>query len=196
MKYQTALIAQPNGTDDIRYPNGNTKDIIETVLYADSKAARYTKNFAPTLKGATVYQSCRNIWQFLKSEIQYDLDPEGKQLVKSPGRLWDMNKRGLLKYHGGDCKSFSVFIASCLRNLNIPYGYRFVSYNSSTIPTHVYVFVPLKNDKEIIVDAVWDGGFNTQKYFSFKDDRIRIQGAAIGSVNINNNTKPSGFLQY
>jgi hypothetical protein len=195
MKFATHLIAAPTGKDDVRYPNGNTKDIIDTVLFADGKAARYTKAFAPTLKGVTLKETCSNIHQFLKQEIKYSLDPMGQQLIKSPGRLWAENRKGKNSYKGGDCKSFSLFTASCLRNLNIPYGYRFVSYNNNPTPTHVYCFVPVKGSKEIIIDGVWDGSFNTQKPYSFKDDRIMIQGAAIGNID-NSITQKKGFLQY
>lgn len=193
MKFATHLISAPTGKDDVRFPNGNTSDIIDTVLFADTKAARYTKDFAPTLKGDTLYQTCSNIHRFLKQEIKYSLDPMGEQLIKSPGRLWAENRKSSGNPKGGDCKSFSLFTASCLRNLNIPYGYRFASYSSSPTPTHVYVFVPLQSGGEIIIDAVWDGPFNTQKPFSFKDDRIMLQGAAVGMINTN---FKKGFLQY
>lgn len=195
MRYRTDLIKKPLGTDDVRFPNGNTKNIIETVLYADGKAGDYTKLFAPTLKGPSVRDTCRNIWWFIKSQIQYSLDPNGQQLIKSPGKLWAENRQGLPNPTGGDCKSFSVFAASCLKNLNIPYGYRFASYDKdNSTPTHVYCFVPLVNGGEIIIDAVWDGAFNTQKSFAHKQDYIMKSGEAIG--NVTNNKKSPGFLQY
>lgn len=175
MRYQTALIKQPKYSDDeVRYPDGNTKDIIKTVLYADKKAAWYTSSFASTLRGRTLFETCKNIWQFVKTQIPYVLDPDGEQYIKSPGRLW--------KDKAGDCKSFSVFIASCLRNLGIPYGYRFTSYSKSdSTPTHVYVYVPLDKG-EIILDAVWSGPFNTQKEFSHKQDHLMSKIAYLGSV--------------
>jgi hypothetical protein len=158
------LIKSPKRQDDINpYPRGNTKNIIEMVLYADARAAYYTAEFSPTLEGKDVKQTCRNIWAFVKTCIPYVLDKKGQQLVKSPGRLW--------KEKAGDCKSFSVFTASCLRNFGIPYGYRFASYNKhDETPTHVYIYVPLSNGQEIILDSVWDGPFNTQKGFDFKKD--------------------------
>lgn len=196
MSYRTELIEKPVGGDDIRHPNGNTSDIIDAVLFADAKAAWYTKRFAPTLKGGSVMQTCSNIHRFIKTQIQYSLDPTGLQLIKSPGRLWQENRKGRGNYRGGDCKSFSVFAASCLRNLGIPYGYRFASYTpGNTTPTHVYCYVPTATGT-IIIDAVWDGPFNTEKKFEYNDDRLMLQPSfAVG--NINNGTKPGyGFLQY
>jgi hypothetical protein len=196
MSYRTDLIAKPLGGDDVRHPNGNTGDIIETVLFADAKAAYYTKKFAATLKGNTMLQTCNNIHRFIKTQIQYSLDPTGLQLIKSPGRLWQENKKGNGNYRGGDCKSFSVFTASILQNLGMPYGYRFASYTpGNSTPTHVYVYVPHSNG-EIIIDAVWDGPFNTQKPFTYKDDRQMKKGEAVGGINKTVLTKPGGFLQY
>ncbi|MFZ4056969.1 MAG: hypothetical protein ACOYKE_02470 [Ferruginibacter sp.] len=174
--YKTHLIKPPRKTDDsIRYPVGVTKDIIETVLYADKKGAWYTETFAPTLKGKDVFETCKNIWAFVKSQIPYVVDPRGQQIIKSPGRLWAEKK--------GDCKSFSLFTASCLKNLGIGYGYRFASYDShDSTPTHVYIFVPLKNGKEIIMDSVWEGPFNTQKLFSFKVDHLMTRISYLGAV--------------
>ena len=61
--YQTGLIRQPKMEDDqVRYPDGLTKDIIETVMFADKKAAWYTTLFAPTLRKTLPIQTCRNIW--------------------------------------------------------------------------------------------------------------------------------------
>lgn len=184
--YKTLLIKPPRRADDQdRYPEGNTRDIIETVLYADSKSGWYTKDFADSLKGKTVMDTCRNIWEFVKTQIPYVLDPVGEQIIKSPGRLW--------QERSGDCKSFSVFTASCLKNLGIPYGYRFASYNQTDpTPTHVYVFVPGKS--EIILDSVWIGPFNSQKPYTFKQDKIMTSIAAIGAIE--SRTRQLGFLQY
>ncbi len=174
--YKTSLIKRPKKEDDqIRYPDGLTVDIIETVLYADTKAAWYTQLFAPTLRKKTLLETCKNIWQFVKTQIPYRLDPEGHQWIKSPGRLWQDK--------AGDCKSFSLFTGSCLRNLGIPYGYRFASYSSiSQQPTHVYVYVPLAGGGEIILDSVWTGPFNTQKAYTFKQDKLMSRIAYLGGV--------------
>ncbi len=165
MQLQTALIKSPRREDDHeRYPDGLTPDIIETVLFADSKAAWYTSSFAPGVRKKSLIETCKAIWQFVKENIPYKLDPQGDQWIKSPGRLWASK--------AGDCKSFSIFTASCLRNLGIPYGYRFASYDpDDSTPTHVYVYVPTRDGK-IILDSVWTGAFNTQKQYAFKQDRL------------------------
>ncbi|RTL56243.1 MAG: peptidoglycan-binding protein [Sphingobacteriales bacterium] len=167
-RYQVGLIRPPQVQyDEVTHKDGDTGDIISTVLYGDKKAAWYTEKFAQTLKGKTLFETCRNIWEFVKTQIPYVLDPKPYQDIKSPGRLWQLKQ--------GDCKSFSVFIGSCLKNLKIPYGYRFASYDSADpTPTHVYVFVPLATGGEIILDAVWSGPFNTQKQYTHKIDKMAV----------------------
>jgi len=186
--YKTQLIKPPRRQDDQdRYPEGTTRDIIETVLYGDGKSAWYTKDFAPTLKGRTVKDTCKNVWEFVKTQIPYVLDPVGEQNIKSPGRLWADK--------AGDCKSFSVFTASCLKTLGIPYGYRFASYSKTDpTPTHVYVYVPPLDGGGFLLDSVWTGPFNTQKPYTYKQDKL-MSGIA-GIAGVESNTRQLSFLQY
>ena len=178
-QYRTDLIGRPQTGDDKFFGETNTQGIIDTVLYADEKCGSYTRQFAKTLKSDQLFDTCKNIWEFLKTQIPYVLDKQGYQWIKSPGRLWQEK--------AGDCKSFSVFTASCLKNLGIPYGYRFASYNErDSTPTHVYVYVPNpisgkgEGRGEVIIDAVWSGPFNTQKAYAFKTDYAMAAG--IGST--------------
>lgn len=174
--WQTHLIARATGENDLKHENGNTQDIMNVLLAADASAAAFTKKFAPTLKGRTLIETCRNVWEFVKTQIPYKIDTPGYQWIKSPGRLWADQQ--------GDCKSFSLFIGSCLRNLGIPYGYRFTSYRQDdATPTHVYVYVPLKDGKEIILDAVWKGPFNSQKPFAHKKDVLMSKISYLGSAD-------------
>lgn len=176
--YKTHLIRPPRPSDDKYVGDVNTQGILETVLYADPLAQKYTDKFAATLKGNTPVATAHNIWQFLKTQIPYVLDKTGYQWIKSPGRLWADK--------AGDCKSFSVFTASILRNLRIPYGYRFASYDSQNPdPTHVYVFIPAGNGivNEIIIDAVWTGPFNTEKKYESKKDYIMAKTSYLGAAD-------------
>jgi len=183
-KYRTDLIGAPRPADDKFFGDVDTQGIIDTVLYADPKAGTYTKDFAKTLKGITVYDTCRNLWQFIKEQIPYKIDSPGYQWIKSPGRLWSEK--------AGDCKSFSLFTASVLKNLGITYGYRFVSFDSSDpTPTHVYVYVPSPNG-EILIDAVWTGPFNTEKPYTYKKDYPIM--AKTHYLGANDNHKPGQLV--
>jgi hypothetical protein len=158
--YNTALIKPPTYDDKVKFPFGNTTDIIVTLVEANKVAHSYTKDFSKQFRKASVNDTCKAIHDFVQDCIPYKLDKEGEQLIKSPGRLWADK--------AGDCKSFSLFIGSILTNLGIDFCYRFVSYSKAdATPTHVYVVVP-KHD--IIIDSVWTGPYNTEKKFNYKKD--------------------------
>ena len=174
--WQTHLIPKSAGTYYLKFENGNTQNIIDVLLGEDKNASAYTKKFALTLKGAKLFDTCRNVYDFVKQSIPYKIDTPGYQWIKRPNRLWSDKK--------GDCKSFSLFIGSCLKNLGIGYGYRFTSYEKNDpTPTHVYVYVPLANGKELILDAVWKGPFNSEKPYEHKTDKIMAKIAVLGGVN-------------
>ena len=113
-------------------------------------AVAQTKEIAPQFKGATDSDTCRKIFDFLKTKIQYDKDGF-TQKIKFPSAL--------LRERRGDCKSYSLFTASILKNLNIPFRWTYASYTPGVnVPGHVYI----TTDSGCIVDAVW-GKFNSEK---------------------------------
>src|SRR5258708_1158025 len=96
-------IPKPENKQVLKKQNGLTRDIIKEVLacYRDSKDQ--LKQFGPYLKSRTIKETCNNIWNFWKDNIQYQIDPEGKQWIKTPAAVWAS------KFC--DCKSFSVPVA-------------------------------------------------------------------------------------
>jgi hypothetical protein len=153
------------------YPDGQTFDIIREILETDKLSAQDTLNFAPYLRGKDLLDTLSKVWHFVKGNIKYRLDPIGLQYVKTPSRTWSD------KF--ADCKSYSIFIASLLKNLGIPFKYRFTSYLIAGDYTHVYVVVPVSGN-DIIVDCVMPA-FNAQKPFVRKKDYdmtqiIRLSG--------------------
>ncbi|MFZ4402091.1 MAG: transglutaminase domain-containing protein, partial [Bacteroidales bacterium] len=151
-------VSNPIGIRNTLYMNGNTSDIVNSILYADAKDKSDVSVLAAKLKGNTDLESCQNIWNYIKKNIVYRTDPPGNQFIKSPSKLY-FDKIG-------DCKSFSIFYASLLKALNIQYKYRFASYsNDSKEFTHVYVIA--KNS--IICDAVMSS-FNKEQNYKFKKD--------------------------
>ena len=165
MKQQSALIAKANGVKHLHSTNGNTHDIIKSILYADGFCAPYTVNLSKTLAEKDLYKTCRNIWQFWKDNVKYVEDPDGYQYIKSPGYLYQVGKTD-----GGDCKSYSVAVASCLKNLGINYCYRFISEYANKEFHHVYVVVPSPNG-EIVIDCVLDS-FDSENSFEKKQDIV------------------------
>lgn len=164
------LIGRANGVKHLHTSNGNTRDIINAILYADKFCAPYTANAAAALKGRNVEETCYNIWKFWKDHVRYVEDPDGVQYIKSPGYLMQVGH--------GDCKSYSVAAASILQNLRIPYKYRFITEDAAKDYHHVYVVVPTAQG-EIIIDCVLDN-FNVQNAYAKKKDIAPQRSTAAG----------------
>lgn len=141
--------------------DGDTGDIIQAILSAEKWNQDQTAALAPHLKGANTRETLRNVWFFVRNQINYKKDAPGHERVKLPAKTWaDRN---------GDCKSMSVFIAGLLKNLGIPAKYRFVSYTKGAPITHVYVIANPKGERQVIMDAVHPK-FDTEEAYSYKKD--------------------------
>lgn len=95
--------------------------------------------------GGRVDDLCQAIYGYMVNNTYYRLDNDGEQLIKSPGRL--------LADQCGDCKSYTMFIASCLHCLGIPHIARFVNFDGGNQYTHVYPVAIDEQGNEIIMDA-------------------------------------------
>lgn len=174
------VIPAADGKQVVTYANGNTANIITEVLNCYKQSNAQVAQFAQQFKGSTVQDTCNNVWQFIKHNINYKIDPAGVQWIKTPARLWSDRE--------GDCKSFSIMAASLLKHNGITPTFRFTTYTpGSTIPTHVYVVVKQKGKKEIVVDAVYNA-FNAQKLFTYKKDYTMAQISRLSGIE---NTNPN-----
>lgn len=93
----------------------------------------------------SVDDRCQAIFGYMVDNTRYLLDPEGEQLIKSPARF--------IKDGYGDCKSYTMFIASCLHCLGIRCKVRFVNFDGSNQYTHVYPVAIDERGREIPMDA-------------------------------------------
>lgn len=165
------MVGQATNRKDLLKSSGNTADIISAILYADSQSASYTKELSAQLRKATVLDTCRAIYDFVKQNIEYKEDPDGFQFVQSPGHLyWGDKAKGKGQ---GDCKSMSVFCGSILQNLGIKYAFRFVSQDRSKDLHHVFIVVPDETGKTICLDCV-DDYFNAHYHFSKVKDVVPV----------------------
>jgi len=154
-------IKAPANKKVLLHEKGETRDIIRVILKTAPVSLEDTRDFVRYIRSDNVYNTCRRIWDFLKSNIKYKIDPSGDQYIQTPAYTW-YRKRG-------DCKSYSIFISSMLKNLGITHRFRFVSFKTAdkTI-THVYIVVPDKG-KTIIMDVVMPG-FDREQPYIFKTD--------------------------
>jgi len=140
----------------------NTSDIIKQMQAAHYENAIMAVNFANRFKGRLVKDTCNNIFNFIKNNIEYRIEPADAQTTKTINRL--------ISDGYGDCKHYSGFFASVLHALNIPFVYRFVSYTTDKTPTHVYIVAYDEKNQPIYCDAVLDD-FNTEKNYTYKIDK-------------------------
>lgn len=175
-----SLMPPPIKGTEVVHPNGDTQDIVATMLSMDKRAAAETTKLAPTLAGGSVHTTCLNIFQFIKQHIRYQEDPSGQQWVQSPAALF---QRGV-----GDCKSFAIFAASVLKNLGIKHFYRFTAPSASTDYGHVFLIVP-NGTGYITLDATlpeFNKEAKTPKRIDYAGDMPRgcagIGRAAVGAT--------------
>ncbi len=151
------LILPDEGKKETIKTNFNTKDIIEAVLYADELVVEDLIEFSEYFEKS--YSGLKSLWQFVKSNIKYKADSIDAEVIKSPRSLWSKKQ--------GDCKSFSLFIATVLKQKGIPYSYRFAAYHGKT-PTHVYIVANLEG-REVILDAVYHA-FDREDIYTYAID--------------------------
>jgi len=121
-----------------------------------------TAKLAPLLKGKNVYETCKNIWDFVYNHIAYKKDANGKEQIRSPARGWHD------RFHGIDCDCYTVFISSILSNLKIKHKLRITKYKQDHFQ-HIYPIVPTTGGNYITVDCVVDR-FNYEEPYSEKQD--------------------------
>ena len=169
------IIKKSDMRNVVNYRDGDTDDIVTTILRMDAQADKHIDvQAAQCLRGADEYATLRNIWRFVKSNIRYQTDRPGREVVKSPAALFEMKK--------GDCKSFSISEAALLRALGFKgIRYRFASYGTDKTVTHVYIVCKL-DGKDVILDAV-HSKFDDEVPYSWKKD-IKATHSAISGVGI------------
>ena len=144
----------------------STKDIIEQVLEQHKSNVKDAKRIAYLFDSGNAYGTCLNIWNFLKYNVPYVVEPSDRQSTKTLSRILYDAKRG----EGNDCKHYSGFTGAILAALGYSFKYRFTGYSDYIpTPTHVYCVCD-QNNKEIIIDAVLSG-FDVEKNYKFKIDK-------------------------
>jgi len=137
-----------------------------------------TTLLAKKLKGHSLAATCKNIWQFVYSHIQYKMDKTGVEQVRRPSRTWADRKTGV------DCDCYTVFISSLLSNLGIAHKMRITKYGGKPHFQHIYPIVP-NGHKHITIDCVTDQ-FNYEVPYSEKRDiglSHNIRNQAIGHLS-------------
>lgn len=160
------------GTVTVLKKHQNTDDIIDGILNAHTKYAKDYSQISSFFIGSTPRQTCKNIWKFLKDNVNYKVESEDRQTIKTPSAIIATGKTT-----GSDCKNLSLFTAGILQDLNrkgltnIPFVFRFSSYKLfNDIPEHVFVVAYPGTKHEIWIDAVLRE-FDYKKNYTYKIDK-------------------------
>lgn len=175
-KKAIALMPPVEGKTNIVNQFGITSDIISVAKKHYESNYLQSKPIAKYFQGATITETCKNIWNWTRENIKYKIDVAGKQDIKSPSSV--------VTSGFADCKGLSIFILSVLQNLGIKSNFRYACYRGTEV-THVYVVAYDEQGRTIGVDACI-ACFNLEKpNIYYKDVMTQIStisgiGNAIG----------------
>ncbi len=141
------MIAEAEHKNQVINSRGTTADIIQAIVDCYNSDYAQVEDLACNMPVSDVKSVCKSIFDFVDQNIRYKMDPFQKQWIRTPARLWADRE--------GDCKSFSIFICSCLRCCGIPHLFRFACYEGNEEPTHVYAVALDEAGNEVIIDPVY-----------------------------------------
>ena len=157
-----SLLPKPDNKTHIDVQHGINDDIITTLQKRFPEAVREAAPAAQKFKGKNRLDTARKIWNWLKSDITYQRDPDGYQDIRMP--------RYFHHHRAGDCKSYTLNSLALWKNIYPDDKIRFfyAGYTDGTkTPTHVYGKIqPSDGSKEIIIDGCWYF-VNSEKNYTF-----------------------------
>jgi hypothetical protein len=101
---------------------------------------------ADNLQAQNEAQIFKNIWDFVRNNIQYQNDAKGKEQLRRPQRS--------LHDKIGDCDDFSILISSILLNLNIEHELIVAAYKKENNWQHIYPVAYDSHGKRYVIDCV------------------------------------------
>jgi hypothetical protein len=166
------------GTNPMLMAEGDNYDTLRKIDEMARRYASQTKKIAAKLKGSSMQQSLKNLWQFLYDHVQYKQDSSDREELRQPLRMWKDRTTGV------DCDCFSIFIKSVLTHWGYSNASRMAAYKDDF--QHVYVVIPKdgaqssleKRSGYYVVDPVVNQ-FDYEVPFSKKYDRFM----SLSSVN-------------
>jgi hypothetical protein len=150
--------------------NQGVNDIISGILDTHNKYQSEYDNIYQYFIGNDLYETCNNIYNFLKKNVPYYIESNDLQYLKSPSSIISTSS---------DCKSYALFscgIAEAIkRNTGEDFDviYRFASYDPfDKVPQHV--FCVIRGDgEEFWIDPVLDSFNEKKKPYFFKDKNVK-----------------------
>ena len=177
-------LAPYKGAERVLVGAQDTGDIMDGIARWHKRYRDEYEKIAPLFLGSTPEQTARNLFNYLKSNVSYQIETEEKQTLKSPAAI--------VAQGVGDCKHYALFAGGVLDALGrqglqrIPWAFRFASYRwYDETPQHVFVVMYPNTDREIWIDPVLTQ-LNQRKAYTHKIDTkmalVGISGVAPGQV--------------
>jgi hypothetical protein len=161
------------GKREIVVANQDTVDIIDALIKNHYKYSNEYDKIFRYFDGGSVEETAYNVWQFLKDDFKYTIEPEKMQILRSPAAILASNVIGI------DCKGYATFANGIMdayrRNTkkNFDVYYRFASYDPfDSTPQHVFAVVN-ENGVEYWIDPVLDQFDEKRQPYYYKDKKIK-----------------------
>lgn len=172
------------GKKEIVVSNQDTIDIIDALIKNHYKYANEYDKIFRYFDGGSVEETAYNVWQFLKDDFKYTIEPEEMQILRSPSAILASNIVGI------DCKGYATFANGVMdayrRNTgkNFDVYYRFASYDPfDSTPQHVFAVIN-ENGVEYWIDPVLDQFDEKKQPYYFKDKKIKNMAlVAMSGIN-------------
>ena len=169
----------------------NTSDIVQGILDNHENYQNEYDKISEMFIGDNEVETARNVFDFLKQNVPYYIEPIEKQTLRSPSAILSMKQ-------GADCKSYSSFINGTMQSLNrkgifrVPLAYRFASYRYDTKePQHVFAVLYPGTKNEVWVDPVLQKFDQRKEPVFIKDKKIKMALIAMSGTA----TQPTASLQ-
>lgn len=171
-------LTQFAGIETVVKKRQGVDDIVTGILNTHKQYQNEYKKIAKHFLQPTVKQTCKCIFDFLKSNVAYSIEPESYQTLRSPAAILSLP---------GDCKSYALFsagIIDALRSkglLNCELKYRFAGYDVfNNYIEHVFCVVD-DGESEYWIDPVLDN-FNERKRPAYIVDK-KIKNMALYGIS-------------
>lgn len=126
----------PRGSDPLISQGASVYDTLDFMADIIEKTKGQTRQIAKVIQGNSFADTCRKLWNFCYTHIQYKQDAQGEEQLRSPNRTWADRKSGV------DCDCFAIFCSSVLSNLGVAHALRICELRNKGYFQHVYVVVP------------------------------------------------------
>lgn len=162
------LIPKPDGKNNF-LADDDVDTTVKLMARIISDYIKDTEKLAPALKGKSVKDTLKNVYEFIYWHIQYNIDTPGKEQLRRPARAWADRVAGV------DCDCYTIFIISILLNMieqgilpkDVQPKIRLLKIPPQERWHHVYAVV-MHNGRKYTIDPVLDK-FDYEKKGIVKD---------------------------